>query len=157
MGILQGKYNFNKDIDVGERGEDIMIGHLKTLGFKFLNKNNDYRYDYKMQYGFKTITYEQKTDVYPRDTGNLVIEFECRGKPSGIAVTDADYFVIFFPHFGEVWNIRTPDLINLINYIKPFEFTGAGDKGSNTKLYRLEKSRVRKFFRVYNINNILIL
>lgn len=151
MGILKGNYNFNKDISIGERGEDIVIKHLIKLGFKFLHKNKDYRYDYKMLFNNKTISYEQKTDVYPKNTGNIVIEFECRGKPSGISVTEADYFVTYFAHFGEVWNIRSNDLRKLINYLKPHVFNMAGDKGSNTKLYSLKKERVRKFFRVHKI------
>ena len=151
MNILQGKYNFKQDIQVGERGEDIIINHLISLGFSFLNKNHDYRYDYKMSYNNNIITYEQKTDIYPKNTGNLVVEFECRGKASGLSVTQADYFITYFAHFGEIWVIKTEDLKKLITYLKPHVMKNSGDKGSNTKLYRLKKSRIRKFFRVHNI------
>lgn len=152
MEILQGKYDFRKDVITGERGQDIIIEYLnKTFGYKLLNKNFDEKYDFKMNCIGREKTFELKTDIYPRDTGNLVIEFECRGKPSGISVTKADYFVTYFPHFGEIWNIRTSDLKKLIDYLKPEIFEGAGDIGSNTRLYKLKKTRVRKFFRVHNI------
>ncbi len=150
MAILQGNYNFDKDISIGERGEDILIEKLAMLNFKFLNKNKDYRYDYKMLYDNREITYEQKTDMFPRDTGNMVIEFQSRGKWSGISVTEADYFVYYFAHFGEVWNIRVEDLRKLINYINP-PIANGGDLGSNTLMYKMSKNRVRKFFRVYKI------
>jgi len=152
MAILQGQYNFKQDIITGEKGEDVIIQHLNSLGFALLNKNKDYRYDYKMKYGDKIITYEQKTDIYPRDTGNLVVEFESRGKPSGISVTESDYFLTYFPHFKEVWNIRTSDLKSLIGYLQPEIRANSGDKNSNTKLYMLKKSRVRNFFKVHKID-----
>jgi hypothetical protein len=99
----------------------------------------------------KAKTFELKTDIYPKDTGNLVIEFESWGEPSGISVTQADYFITYFPHFGEIWNIRTETLKKLIHYLSPKILEFAGDVGSNTKLYKLKKSRVRKFFRVHKI------
>jgi hypothetical protein len=36
---------------------------------------------------------EVKSDTMAHITGNVFIEFESRGKPSGIATTDADYWV----------------------------------------------------------------
>ena len=39
---------------------------------------------------------EVKTDFRVSETGNIVIEFESRGKPSGIATTEADYWCIIF-------------------------------------------------------------
>ena len=65
--------------------------------------NNDNRFDIDLEYGqifeqkiaaiFQNSKIEVKTE---RDkwnsTGNIVIEFESRGKPSGIATTEADYW-----------------------------------------------------------------
>lgn len=148
---MQGEYDFKKDIAKGEKGEDIIKKYLIKLGFAFLNKNNDYRYDLKMFFRNKEYTYEVKTDIYPVDTGNIVIEFESRGKPSGISVTEADYFVTYFLHFGEIWNISTYKLRLMINYLKPRIFEMAGDKDSNTKLYSFRKNEVEKFFRIHKI------
>ena len=80
---------------------------------------------------------------------NLVIEFECRGKDSGINATQADFFTYFFPHLGEIWNIRCDALRLLIAQTNPHVFLNAGDKGSGTKLYRLKKSEVRNYFTVH--------
>ena len=148
---MQGEYNFKKDVLKGEDGEDIIKDYLINYGFEFLSKNKDYRYDLKMLYKDKEITYEVKTDIYPRDTGNIVIEFESRGKPSGISVTEADYFITYFLHFGEIWNIESSKLRLLIEYTKPKIFEMAGDIGSNTKLYRFKKNDVRHFFKIHKI------
>jgi hypothetical protein len=65
--------------------------------------NNDKRFDLDLQYGqvfeqkvadmLQNSKIEVKTE---RDkwskTGNIVVEFESRGRPSGIATTEADYW-----------------------------------------------------------------
>lgn len=38
---------------------------------------------------------EIKNDFHIDRTGNIAIEYECRGKPSGISVTEADWYAIF--------------------------------------------------------------
>lgn len=40
---------------------------------------------------------EVKTDFLAQETGNVAIEFQSRGKPSGIAVTQADYYAYCLP------------------------------------------------------------
>ena len=65
--------------------------------------NNDKRFDLDLQYGqvfeqkvadmLQNSTIEVKTEREKwKSTGNIVIEFESRGKPSGIATTEADYW-----------------------------------------------------------------
>lgn len=149
-----GTYTFTTDIKTGQQGEAFIRTKLESLGYKFIEERKDNLYDLKMSYQVgsgKTITktYEIKTDVYPKDTGNLVVEFECRGKNSGINVTQADYFVTYFPHQGEIWNIETDKLKKLIEEKKPHVFSKSGDKDSNTKLYRLVKEDVRKYFKIH--------
>lgn len=153
MAELQGgKYNFREDITFGEKGQQIIREFLEKRGFEFIEECTDCRYDLKMSYKSKGYSYEIKTDIYPRDTGNIVVEFESRGKPSGISVTEADYFVNYFYHFGEIWNIKTSDLRNIIKELKPPVKENCGDPGSNTKVYILKKERFRKYFKVHNIS-----
>lgn len=147
----KGEYNFKKDCIKGETGEIIIKDFLTNIGFEFLKKNYDYRYDLKMSYQNRIIKYEIKTDIYQRDTGNIIIEFESRGKKSGISVTEADYFVTYFFHHGEIWNISTDKLKLMINYLKPKTFEMAGDLGSNTKLYKFKKKDVKQFFKIHKI------
>jgi hypothetical protein len=65
--------------------------------------NNDKRFDIDLQYGqvferkvadmLQNSKIEVKTERDKwKDTGNIVIEFESRGRPSGIASTEADYW-----------------------------------------------------------------
>jgi hypothetical protein len=65
--------------------------------------NNDKRFDIDLEYGkvfeqkvadmLQNSKIEVKTerDMWSK-TGNIVIEFESRGRPSGIATTEADYW-----------------------------------------------------------------
>ena len=65
--------------------------------------NNDKRFDIDLQYGQvferkvadmlqnKKIEVKTERDMW-KSTGNIVVEFESRGKPSGIASTEAEYW-----------------------------------------------------------------
>jgi hypothetical protein len=69
-----------------------------------MNFNNDFRYDLEVgQEGerlvdalFKSKRIEVKRDSWVGRTGNIAIEYESRGKPSGIATTEAEYWIIIF-------------------------------------------------------------
>jgi len=65
--------------------------------------NNDKRFDIDLQYGqvferkvadmLQNSKIEVKTERDKwRDTGNIVIEFESRGRPSGISTAEAEYW-----------------------------------------------------------------
>lgn len=153
----KGSYEFDNDLEGGKTGEKEMANFITTKGFKFIHmtQGKDSRYDIMMEYQGNRYTYEIKTDTYAETnppTGNIVVEFECRGVPSGIEVTEADYFTTFFPfEGGEIWNIRTDTLKWIIdNHELPIS-ENAGDKGSNTKLYRISKRKFRQYFRVHKI------
>jgi hypothetical protein len=69
-----------------------------------VNFNNDFRYDLEIgKEGerivdslFKDKLVEVKRDSWVSKSGNIAIEYESRGKPSGIATTEADYWIIIF-------------------------------------------------------------
>jgi hypothetical protein len=145
-------YEFKKDLKIGHRGESIAKGFLETNGMIFLNNNDDFRYDLKMFYPplKKTYTYEVKFDVH-RPTGNIAIEYECRGKPSGISTTEADYFLTYFKNGNEIWNIPTERLKKLIKYSHPKKTTNSGDTGSFTKLYLIDKKKYGWFFKIHKL------
>lgn len=64
--------NFEYDLEFGQEGEDIIAD-------MFENKK-----------------IEVKRDNWVGRTGNVAIEYKSRGKPSGIATTQADYWIIMF-------------------------------------------------------------
>ena len=66
--------------------------------------NNNNKFDIDLQYGqireekLANILQNEKVEVKTerdkwKETGNICIEFSCRGKPSGIAVTEAKWWV----------------------------------------------------------------
>lgn len=40
---------------------------------------------------------EVKTDFLAQETGNIALEYESRGKPSGISTTEADFYAYCLP------------------------------------------------------------
>ena len=69
-----------------------------------MDYNSDFKYDLIFgQKGEKLVDdifhnkkIEVKRDSWVGRTGNIAIEYTSRGKPSGIAVTEADYWIIIF-------------------------------------------------------------
>jgi len=153
-------YNFNKDIEIGEDGEVMVRFDLESVGGVFISDNKDNSHDLVMNMpnrvgsGYNETTYEIKTDVYCRpdlDTGNIFVEFESRGKESGISVTNADWFVTYFKHFREIWYIKSDKLVDLIskNDFKKTELSG--DLNSNTKGYLIPRYQFKKHFKVRRV------
>jgi hypothetical protein len=150
-------YNFEKDIELGEEGEKVVIKDLELVGGTFINDNKNNTHDLMMEMPIrgsstrKLVSYEVKTDVFCRpdlDTGNIFIEFESRGKESGISVTKAEWFVTYFKHFNEIWYIKSDKLRKLISE-NDFKVHGdSGDLGSNTKGYLIPRYQFKKFFKV---------
>jgi len=143
------KYDFKEDLIEGEKGEHAVIKDLESMGAEFISNNKDNRYDVKMKINGKEIKYEIKTDVYCKpdwDTNNIFIEYECRGKKSGIEVTEAKWFVTYFKYLREIWYIQTETLKHLLNMNKFHTTEFSGDNGSNTKGYLMPRYRFKKHF-----------
>ena len=150
-GNMVSKMNFEDDLVVGESGEEYIKNFLINKGYSFISDNKDYRYDLLMSFNAINITYEVKTDVFvssKKDTGNLVVEFESRGKPSGISVTEGDYYVYYMPKLNEIWNIKMSELKALIED-NEFRKVSGGDEGSNTKMYLIKRELYKNYFKIY--------
>jgi hypothetical protein len=146
--------NFIEDLKLGNEGEESLAEYLIKNGSTFIDSNKDNRYDIKMLNKDKEITYEVKTDVKCApifDTGNIFIEFESRGKASGITVTQADWFVTYFLYLNELWFIKSKDLKQLIENNDFLKFYNAGDIGSNTHGYLIKRKDFKKYFHVRKI------
>jgi len=151
------EYSFTKDIVVGEHGELVVIKDLESVGATFITDNKNNRYDIIMNVNNEDIKYEIKTDVFCKpenDTGNLFVEYQCRGKYSGILVTEAKWFVTYYEHLREIWYIQTDVLKTLIrdNDIPRTEFSG--DAGSNTKGWLLPRYQYKKHFIVRKVKKV---
>lgn len=146
--------HFKSDLKLGNDGETILIKYLESKGGKFIDSNNDNKYDIKMIVKGKEKTYEIKTDVKCAplfDTGNIFIEYESRGKASGITITQADWFVTYFKYLNEIWFIKSDDLRNLIKQNDFPVFKDAGDIGSATHGYLINRKKFKEYFHVCKI------
>jgi hypothetical protein len=144
-----GNYNFNKDLVIGEQGERTVAQDLESIGAKLITDNKNNSHDLIVEKDGTQLKYEIKTDVFcfPQfDTGNMFIEFECRGKKSGIEVTTADWFVMYYKYLKEIWYIKTDELKKLINDNQFFETEFSGDQNSNTRGYLIPREEYKKHF-----------
>lgn len=127
-------YNFRKDLKVGQQTEKEALEHLaKHLTYDEAEFNNDKKYDIRVVMGEQVRTYEVKTDLMCGYTGNFALEYECRGKPSGIVTTEADYWI--YKLDDGFYLISVTRLKELIDEAKYFRMVSGGDRGSNTKMF----------------------
>jgi len=113
--------------------------------------NNDNRFDIDLEYGqifeqkiadiFQKSKIEVKTERDKwRSTGNIVIEFESRGKPSGIAVTQSQFWFHNLALDGELLMTLVFPVSVLKRYIsdnKPRVVRGGDDNTSKLYLINL--------------------
>lgn len=100
---------FYKDLAFGQEGEKRVATLLESRGATNIYFNQDKLYDlrYTTKEGVEE-TMEVKTDRMFFKTGNVAIEIKSRGKPSGIASSQATGWVYLL---GEkMYHITTPDL-----------------------------------------------
>jgi len=145
---------FKADLKLGNNGEEKIVKFLETKGCVFKSFNNDNKYDLLMTKNGKEVTYEIKTDVKCAplfDTGNIFIEFESRKKLSGISTTKADWFVTSFEYLNELWFIKSQNLKKLIESNDVPLFYNAGDAGSETHGYLINRKKYINHFHVFKI------
>lgn len=131
-----GYYSFKKDLAQEKKTINKIVESLeKKYGAEIeINQNADY--DLLVKQKERQFTIEIKEDFMVAKTNNLAIEYECRGKPSGISVSKADYY-LFKCNFEEpiYLILKTEDIINSINKKEYKKDVIGGDKNSNTKMY----------------------
>jgi len=93
---------------------------------------------------------EVKSDRKASRTGNLCIEYENRGRPSGINNTKADYWVYFIVHkeSEECYKIPTKELKEIC---KTSFKTKGGDFGAS-RMYLINKNKLSKYL-IFKKNN----
>ena len=88
---------FYRDLENGKRFEKIAVDYINCDNVKHIEGNFKY-YDFIAFKNGEELRCEVKSDRLASNTGNLCIEFECWGNPSGIATTKADVWVYFVVH-----------------------------------------------------------
>lgn len=139
-----GNYDFDKDLDNEEKTTEKLIEHIESRGYKVLETNDDNKYDLKVEHcqTGEVATIEIKEDFMCQTTGNIAIEFSCRGKDSGIRTTKADfyYYIIHYDKSGKMIDVAI-SVEHLKKFIAEHSFTKkkGGDSGSNTMMYLIQK------------------
>ncbi len=128
-------YNFEKDLADGHKAEEearVLIAQLFEVPLTDITANTTKDYDFRII--SSQLCFEVKNDLMAHITGNLAIEYESRGKASGISTSKAHYWIYKFSnHYYLVKSeLLKKELFENKNYFKTV--TG-GDAGSNTKMF----------------------
>jgi hypothetical protein len=145
-----GSYNFEQDLTKAKKTEQQIADLLHTkYGFLILeiSKSKDYdllvkERDKKLKDGF---TYQKgrywkievKEDFGCARTGNVALEYSCRGQPSGISTTHADYYIYKIHTDSQIVyiSIATSRLREMVRKKMYFREVNGGDAGSNSLNY----------------------
>lgn len=140
-------YNFAKDLLAAKEKELELARLLKARGkAKLVELNDDKKYDLLVHlHDGTTQTIELKHDMLCERTGNIGVEFSSWGKPSGIQVTEADYWC--FALYDGFWVIPTDRLSGLIQEFAFSRVASGGDEGSNTQMYLFKEDMLKRFMR----------
>lgn len=96
--------SFQNDLLLGKKYELMLLDYLDRKEYDEVELAPNKRFvewDVKIKRGSLEAKYEVKSDRLSHKTGNLCIEYECSGHPSGINVTQADYYAYFVIHGSE--------------------------------------------------------
>jgi hypothetical protein len=134
-----GNYKFKIDMPIAAETE-IEISELmeKHYHAKILAFDNTNKYDILALIKGKEVKFEVKEDFGGERTGNVAVEFECRGKPSGIAVTEADFYIykLHTRDYGIQYVLHPVAVLKkMISNGEYFRVVNGGDPGSNSMNY----------------------
>ena len=131
-------YDYSTDKPIADITEKEVADILRaTYNAVILEYGHTNAYDIKARVNGKIFTFEVKEDFTCERTGNVGLEFECRGKPSGINVSKADFY-IYKVHTNngiKVFIFKTIQLKNMIANNMYHRVVNGGDKGSNSMNY----------------------
>lgn len=152
-----GCYSFPKDKEREEAYTRLLINEIlptykfaKVLKIEKSPKEERRFWDLRVTTDRGSFTIEVKEDDMAKITENVTAEYSSRGKPSGIAITKADYWMVIWPHKREnkvsFLAITVEGYKRLIIQGKYFDIKkGRGDKGSNTCFYLFRGDVFRKY------------
>lgn len=134
-----GNYNFKEDLVVAQENEAKIAEMLSNeSGFICESGNDTSSHDISCHLNDNFYKIECKEDFQVGRTGNVAVEIECRGKPSGIEISQSDFWVYTLHRdTKEVWIMTTASLRKAIKHKKYFTKCEAGDLGTNGQVARI--------------------
>jgi len=137
-------YDFKKDLQDGQLAEREAIEKLQVHFPEISDFKQSDTKDYDIQgiLDGQPVTFEVKNDLMAHKTGNVAIEYKCRGKASGLSTSKADYWIYKFDNTFFLFKTDTlrQQLFDKKNY---FRLVTGGDIGSNTKMYLVKVKALR--------------
>lgn len=137
-----GNYDFKSDLSETQKKEidfaEKLNKHYGAVRVGEFGKDNKWDMVFvSLKDGRSNISFEMKSDSMAKNTGNIAIEFHCRGKPSGISTSKADYYVYQIERgkVSDYYLIGVLELKRIIAEKLYFRKVSGGDKGSNTRMY----------------------
>ena len=131
-------YNYKQDKPIANVTEkEVALILTSIYNAMILEFGHTNEWDIKAKINGKIFTFEVKEDFTCERTGNVGVEFECRGKPSGISVSKADFYIfkIHTPNRILIYLFKTKQLKGMITEGKYFRIVNGGDIGSGSMNY----------------------
>jgi hypothetical protein len=138
---------FRADLELGESYQRKLL-ELIEYDNCGMSKGCFKPYDVWVEYGGERTTFEVKVDRMTQRTGNIVVEFECNKKPSGITATEADYWVYFIHNTG-VWFLIPTEEIKSRIASKRYSRTVKGGDGFRSNMYVFPVAEFEEFRDTY--------
>lgn len=134
-----GNYNFRRDLQISKKTEEEVAGILaKIYSAEIEEIRTDNKYDIKAKIDGSSKTFEVKEDFMCVDTGNVAVEYSCRGKLSGISTSEADFYIYKLETRDKGIHYimhKVSDLKQMIERKEYFREVNGGDRGSNSLNY----------------------
>jgi hypothetical protein len=137
---------FFTDLAFGNSYERRLVEMLKLTDYEIVKGCVK---DYDIIDNGTRLTYEVKADRNTIKTGNICIEYECNGKPSGITTTRADY-IAYFEVEGKLYIIPTIRIIECINKQQYHRRINCGD-GYKSRCYLFDKTLFTEYITNGNV------
>ena len=147
----------------GHKGEEAVRHFCESyLDLRFIKYNDDSAFDILFENDeYDVVTYEVKTDLFEKNmdeggTGNMAIEYKCRGKKSGIRKTKALYFAYYLPNVRDkhLWVISVKNLKELLKDCVSKRVSGGETYYDSdekvTRCFLIDRYRYRRHFDVYS-------
>ncbi len=146
-------YNFEDDMATADKVEVEVIKRLQNVNPEFIFNGFSGTKGYDATYTVRGKVYhlEIKSDYYTEKTGNVVIEYESWGKPSGIVTSQAHmwaYAVMRTLEDFDVYLINTEKLRQMIREEVYYDKIIGGDPLSNTKMYKFKLEDFKNYCKV---------
>lgn len=149
-----GNYDFDADLKIAHKTENEVALNLTEflkkkmpVGWKIIPSDSSFEkgYDFELNIQGTIKLIEVKEDFMCKHTGNVAVEFECRGSQSGIQTTKSDYYVYRVHQLNEVVDYLIPvkELNQIIKEKKYNRIVSGGDRGSDSMNYLFSLDEIK--------------